>query len=72
MQEGSVLSAFQRTFMTGPRDLYIFDFEDTPDLGEIKTALEEAPSSLEIGFWLLKRDYDGSERTPAPWKTPEA
>lgn len=71
MQEGSVLSAFQRSFIAEPKYLFIFQYGVIPDMADLKTALENAPSNLEIGFWLLRRDYDGTERTPAPWKVPE-
>jgi hypothetical protein len=66
IHEASVLSEFKRAYNKAMTDVILFEFYSEPDIHAIFDALREW-EGLEIGFWELRRAYDGDERTPAPW-----
>lgn len=50
----------------------VFELEGVECLEQIAKVIEESDvSGLEVGFWMLKRAYDGSERSPKEWKSPQ-
>lgn len=67
LREASVLSEFHRSYVGEPREFTVSDFDSRPDASSVLMQLHDA-KDLEIGFWTLRRDYDGTERMPAPWK----
>lgn len=69
VHENSLLDRFERSYMDEPAVLAILEFDTIPDDGTLEGSLEGA-GQLEIGVWRLRRDYEGSERTPAGWKVP--
>ena len=68
IREASLLSAFQRSYVNEPSDLTIFEFDAIPD--NVEGVLKEIQwvEGLEIAFWHLRREYAGTERTPAKWE----
>ena len=67
LHEASILSEFQRSYVFEPSEMSIYEFDHVPDTSELLKELLSV-NNLEVGLWQLKRDYDGSERTPAGWK----
>ena len=67
IHEGSILSEFQRSYVNEPKEVTIFEFRREPDFESILEELEDV-EGLEVGYWRLRRAYEGSERTPASWK----
>jgi hypothetical protein len=67
LQEASLLSEFNRSYEDEPSDLALLDFDDRSALDAAEKELQ-GTEGLELGFWHLRRDYKGSERTPAGWK----
>lgn len=67
IHEASVLSEFKRAYNKATTDVVLFEFDAEPDTQAILDALDEW-EGLEIGFWALRRAFEGNERTPAPWK----
>lgn len=67
VHEGSVLSAQERTYFPEKSELYLFEFGTLEPVGKAAKMVEGA-SDVQVGFWALKRSYDGAERTPAEWK----
>ena len=66
IHEASVLSEFKRAYSKAMTDVVLFEFDSEPDTRTILDALREW-DGLEIGFWELRKAYEGDERTPAPW-----
>lgn len=67
IHEASVLSGFKRAYSKATTDVVLIGFESGPDTHAILDALREW-EGLEIGFWGLRRAYEGTEGMPAPWK----
>ena len=67
VHEASVLSAFKRSYTKETTDVVLIEFDSEPDCDAVLEALQHR-EGLEIGFWGLRRAYEGDERTPAPWK----
>ncbi|KAK5169580.1 uncharacterized protein LTR77_005557 [Saxophila tyrrhenica] len=67
VREGSLLSEFNRSWEKVPSDIRLVEANDISQLKELHKGLE-GMEGLEVGFWRLRRSYDGSERTPAGWK----
>ncbi|KAK3724144.1 hypothetical protein LTR37_001266 [Vermiconidia calcicola] len=67
IHENSVLSAFERSYVNEPSEVAIFEFDSRADLKDMGKALESA-DHLEVGFWTLRKEYAGDERTPAAWE----
>lgn len=65
IHENSLLSEWKRSYMEEPTSLAILEFDDVPET-EILTDLEGG-KDVELGFWRLRRDYQGNERTPKGW-----
>ena len=65
IREQSILSAFQREYVDQPALLIILEFVDVPDMSPFQDLVDA--EGIEIGFWGLRKMYDGSERTPAAW-----
>ena len=65
IREQSILSAFQREYVDQPALIIIFEFIDVPEIEPLQNFFNV--ESIEIGFWGLRRVYDGSERIPASW-----
>jgi len=52
--------------------LMVFEFERVECLEQVARLIEEdGTDGLEVGFWALRRAYDGSERSPKEWKPPQ-
>ena len=66
IHESSILSEFKRAYNKATTDVVLFEFDSEPDTHAILDSLREW-EGLEIGFWELRRAYEGDERTPAPW-----
>lgn len=66
IHESSLLSRFQRSWLDEPTDLAIFEFDSEEGVAALAEAVGEA-RGLEVGFWALRRQYDGGERTPKGW-----
>ena len=67
IREASVLKAFQREQIREPSLLMIFEFDDLPDITDV--ADKKDSSDGQVGLWKLRRSYDGSEGTLAPWRS---
>ena len=67
IHEASILSEFKRSYVAEPKDTFLVVLDSKSDAESLVTALK-TQEGLEIGYWGLRRDYDGAERTPAPWR----
>lgn len=67
VHEASKLSEFNRSWHKEPTDMVLIDFVSEPDTEGLLKALQDW-EGLEVGFWSLRRAYDGNEQTPDPWK----
>lgn len=67
IHEGSVLSALKRTYIPEKSELFIFEFGKLDAVTGAVKALDGS-DDVQVGFWALRRSYDGAERTPAAWK----
>jgi hypothetical protein len=67
IHEGSVLSKQERTYIPEKSELFLFDFGDLEPVKKVVKMVESA-DDVQVGFWALRRSYDGAETTPAPWK----
>lgn len=66
VHENSLLSEWKRSYMDEPTSLAILEFEDVPEHGVLSNLGLRV--DVEIGFWRLRRDYAGTERTPKGWE----
>lgn len=66
VHEGSLLRRFERSWLDEPREMAILEVEDEGGLAAVGELVGEA-EGLEVGFWVLRRDYRGDERTPKGW-----
>lgn len=72
VREASRLSGFERTNLKEGERLMVFELEGVECLEQIAKVIEESDvGGLEVGFWMLKRAFDGSERSPKEWKSPQ-
>lgn len=67
VREGSLLSEFNRHWQTEPSEIVLVEADDMSQLDALKKDLEGA-KDVEVGFWRLRRNYEGTERKPAGWK----
>ena len=67
VHEGSILSEFKRSYVNEPKDMLLILLDSKSEAEILGMGLLEQ-EGLEVGFWGLRRDYDGGERTPAPWR----
>ena len=65
--EGSVLSGGERTYVPEKSELYLFDCSKVEPVSKIAKMTESA-GDVQVGFWALKRAYDGAETTSKPWR----
>lgn len=72
VREASRLSGFERMMLEDGSNLMVFEIERVECLEQVAKLIEEDDSDgLEVGFWALRRAYDGSERSPKEWKPPQ-
>lgn len=67
VREGSLLSEFERHWEAVPSDIVLIEADDVAQLKKLHGEFEGI-DGLEVGFWRLRRKYEGTERTPAGWK----
>lgn len=67
IHEGSILNAQQRTYIPEKSQLFLFE---CGNLGAVTKAGEMVKDArdVHVGFWALRRAYDGAETTPSVWK----
>ena len=61
IHEGSVLSGGKRTYVPEKSELFVFEFNDLKSLAGVL-------KNPEAAAWVLRRNFDGAERTAASWK----
>jgi hypothetical protein len=66
VHENSLLREWKRTYMDEPKGLGIMEFEEVP--GKDVLSSLDVGEGVEVGFWRLRRDYTGTERTPKGWQ----
>lgn len=66
VHEGSLLERFERSWLDEPTEMAILEIESQEGVATVADALAEV-EGLEIGYWALRREYAGSERTPKGW-----
>lgn len=66
VHEGSLLKRFERSWLDEPKEMAILQLESEKGVLDISEIVGKA-GQLEVGFWGLRRDYDGGERTPKGW-----
>ncbi len=67
VRENSALSEYNRSFEEEPQTLALLELDDPSAVKNVRTALD-GTGFTDVGFWRLRRDYKGTERTPAGWK----
>jgi hypothetical protein len=67
VHEASILSEFKRSYVNEPKDMLLVVLDSKPEAESLGMGLQEQ-EGLEVGVWGLRREYDGGERTPAPWR----
>ena len=68
VHEGSLLERFERSWLDEPREMVVLEFELEDRVAEFAETMGDGEKGeLEVGYWMLRREYDGSERSPAPW-----
>lgn len=67
VHEASVLKALERTYYPEKSELFIFEFGGLEAVRGVMKAVEGA-EDVQVGFWALRRSYDGAEREAAVWK----
>ena len=70
VHEGSVLSRQQRSYVPEESELYIFEFKEVKAVGKVVDVVK-GEAAVQVGFWALRRRFDGSERTAAEWRPSE-
>lgn len=66
VHEGSLLKRFERSWLDEPTEMAILELQSEDGVAAVAEAVGNA-EGLEVGYWGLRRDYDGGERSPKGW-----
>ena len=67
VDEASILSKLERSFPSEPNGIAVVGFDSELDVENAAVELDSA-EGLQVGFWALRRNYPGDEKTPAGWR----